>query len=315
MIYKKIKEANKRQIILFGVIKFTWHKKQKPYRILTKARKSDALITLKCIRNLFEKTATVETLILGDSTARYGFIEDDKTINFGIDSQDLYYSSKILEKYINQIPNLKNIVLFYLPYSSSNNLLKSKTQMYRASYYDAFLDIPYSDKLCAIRNGLIELSKKLLNIHSYYDKNLDKTPKDVMHPKKYTDHNTENMIKRYVNTAFKLSLNDNMLVYLKNIIEKTLDNNLNLLIVNAPYRADAKHIFENLCTENSGNFLLFKSLYDLVQKYDSRKIKIYEAFYDDSFTYDDFYDFTHLNLKSAKKLTGKIAKQLGEFYL
>lgn len=125
MLFYKEKLDDRTRIYHVLGLKLKVIKKVKPVSAMTKAKKDDALITLKCLRNLNLKINTVETLVLGSSHARVSFIEDEKSINMGIDAQDLYYSYKLLEKYIHTIPNLKNIILYYGIFSPGHELDKS----------------------------------------------------------------------------------------------------------------------------------------------------------------------------------------------
>lgn len=86
MFFGKEKIDAKTRVYHFFGIKIKRIKKDVPISKMTGAKRDDSLITLKCLRNLSTKVNTVETIVLGSSDARYGFIEDEKSINFGIDS-------------------------------------------------------------------------------------------------------------------------------------------------------------------------------------------------------------------------------------
>lgn len=66
----------------YHILGFKFTRKRKPPKIskLSRARKQDALITMKCLRNLADKVNSIETIVLGSSNARYGFIENEKKL-------------------------------------------------------------------------------------------------------------------------------------------------------------------------------------------------------------------------------------------
>lgn len=281
----------------YYILGFKFTRKRKPPKIskLSRARKQDALITMKCLRNLADKMNSIETIVLGSSSARYGFVENEKSINFGIDAQDLYYSYKIFEKYIDIIPNLKNIVLYFSIFAPGNNLEKSP-QIARTAYYSAYLDIPYRNRYVVMQKGVLELEKKFYRLESYIKKNLPKVPCDLM-TQNHKNINPEALEQRTIKRWLDLNRKATEIHYLEKILTLAEQNNCNALIVTCPY---PKRVKESVPTSDE----IFSKMYNICEKH--KNVKIYNAFDDMQYTEEDFLDFSHLNRSGAEKITAKI---------
>ena len=94
MLFRKEKIDEKTRIYHILGIKIKLAKKSVRISKMTKTKRDDALITLKCIRNLAAKINNVQTIVLGSSSARMGFIENETSINFKT-------SNEICKKYKN----------------------------------------------------------------------------------------------------------------------------------------------------------------------------------------------------------------------
>ncbi len=266
---------------------------------MTGAKRDDALITLKCIRNLFSKINTVETIVLGASNARMGFIEDEKSINFGIDAQDLYYSYKILEKYVNLIPNLKNVVLYYRVFSPGHELEKSP-QVYRTAYYSAFLDIPYKNKLIAMNKGVIELEKKLIKLAPKLEERLKKIPYDLMTPE-HPNVNPPALEQKWISSWLDLNKRNTQNFYLHNIFNLAKSRNCKVIVVISPYNPRIK-------SQLPSGSELFQNLRDICDMYEF--VEIYNAFDDSQYDENDFIDGEHMSRSGALKATAVINQYL-----
>lgn len=290
---EKVDEFTKNYYVLG--LKFT--RKRKPPKIskLSRARKQDFLITMKCLRNLAEKMNTVETIVLGSSCARFGFVENEKSINFGIDAQDLYYSYKIFEKYIDVIPNLKNVVLYFSIFAPGNNLEKSP-QIARTAYYSAYLDIPYRNRYIVMQKGVLELERKLYKIEPYIQKHLPKIPHDLL-TQEHKNINPEAMEKKLISRWLDLNKKATEIHYFDKLLFLAEQKGIKALIVTCPY---AKRVKEIVPTSDE----IFAKMYNICEKY--KNVQIYNAFDDPQYTEDDFLDTNHLSRSGAEKITAKI---------
>lgn len=80
----------------------------------------------------------IETLVVGSSPAECGFYETPRDVNFGIASQDLYYSYQLYMKSLLMFPNLKRVVLFYSDFSDGNEEERSMFLEESAKYMQYF---------------------------------------------------------------------------------------------------------------------------------------------------------------------------------
>lgn len=299
MLFYKEKIDDRTKIYHICGLKIRVIKKIPKISKMTRVKRDDALITLKCIRNLFSKINTVETIVLGASNARMGFIEDEKSINFGIDAQDLYYSYKILEKYVNLIPNLKNVVLYYRVFSPGHELEKSP-QVYRTAYYSAFLDIPYKNKLIAMNKGVIELEKKLIKLAPKLEERLKKIPYDLMTPE-HPNVNPPALEQKWISRWLDLNKRNTQNFYLHNIFKLAKSRNCKVIVVISPYNPRIK-------SQLPSGSELFQNLRDICDMYEF--VEIYNAFDDSQYDENDFIDGEHMSRSGALKATAVINQYL-----
>jgi len=292
------------QVKIFN-FKFNIKKKKKIKKytnnlFLNKTAKTDALMYMRPIRNLFSKINSVETIVLGSSAARAGYIENEKSVNFGIDAQDLYYSYQLFHKYKTIIPNLKNVILCYNVFSSGNDL-DLHPQKYRMAYYSAYFDIPYKNKLLAISEKIIDFEKKLYTLDKYINKNLKNIPIDY-YPILDSGFKTQSELEIQANLDIKLAYKNTMLHYVEKIADETTSQNLNFYIVLMPRIPSVLHLYPE-------KEKLFESIYSFEKKY--QNIKIISAFSSCEFQDSDFMDLTHLKKQGAQKLTNIINNSIG----
>ena len=261
--------------------------------------KMDALKYAKCIYNLFNKIDTVENIVLGTSEARCGFVEDEKFINFGIDSQDLYYSYKIFEKYKNAIPNLKNIIIYYSIYSSGNDLDKSPLN-YRTVLYKVFYDIPYKNKIAAINNGFIDFENQIQKLYKYINKMLPTLPTDIL-AETSSGFITQKELEDWAKREIKLKEKGGMLHWLKALANSAKENGLKIHVVLLPRNPKVKEIYPD-------TKYLFE---DIITYCDRNNLSVINAF-DYEFQEEDFIDLLHLSRKGAEKITQLIKSEVNK---
>ncbi len=296
--YKEKIDEYKRIYHFLG-FKFVKIKKKTPAWKLTNSKIDDAVITLKTLRNLSIRINTITTMVLGSSHARMGFIENEHSINFGIDSQDLYYSYEILKKYINIIPNLKNIVLYYAIFCAGHDLGNSP-QSDRCVYYKKYFDIPYKNNYLALKDRLPELSKSLDKFYNHIIKKVSLIPLDIMNSN-IKPKNSEILENKWIKTWQKLNALNTQNHYLEMILKLAKENNKEVLVICSAYNPRIKN---KLKSSNE----LFSSVFDICSKYSNADVL--NAFDDESFTEDDFLDIEHMSISGARKMTNKIYERL-----
>ena len=95
-------------------------------------------------RLLEAQAATVEVLVLGSSNAYFDYNPEYfscKGFNFAINAQSPYYDLKIAEKYINQMPKLKLVILPAIFYTLGTNLPETSNS-WRTFFYSIYMGLP-----------------------------------------------------------------------------------------------------------------------------------------------------------------------------
>ena len=234
----------------------------------------------------------IETLVVGSSHAECGFYETPRDVNFGIASQDLYYSYQLYMKSLLMFPNLKRVVLFYSDFSDGNEEERSMFLEESAKYMQYF-GIPPKNPVF------------------YADKQIDLCPKFAPYEVKTPDFDDpypfpapvfnmpENTVKTRVEKHLKGAFRgSSQTMFVERIIRSALTEGLDLTIVVAPARADYLSFVP-------ADAKPFEKLENLLKKYDG-KVRYLNCWRDADFTDADFTDCDHLNRSGAEKLTAKI---------
>lgn len=234
----------------------------------------------------------IRTLILGSSHGAYGYRAMETEFNFCLASQDLYYSYKLYELYAKNLPNLKNIILFYSVFS--NGFLLDKTsEKERAIAYKKLFNIP-------ILNNCFFLKFKSL----FFNMSLKKFKKA---PITYNNGNEINYVFMNIplNERIKQHYKNNQREnkqnhWIKKLSDLAKENNHNLYIVLSPAKTAYKE-----CLPNSKE--LFKDLLNLVESINVTLIDLYDS---NLFIDDDFGDYDHLTQKGAEKLSNYVREKI-----
>lgn len=239
----------------------------------------------------FEDTKdSVKTLILGSSHGAYGYIAKGDEYNLSLSSQDLYYAYKLYEKYSN-LPNLKNIVLFYSVFTNGFVLDKTSEKQ-RALAYKKLFGIP-------ILHECLYLKLRNYSFAHYLNK-VKKRP---------ISHNNGNLedYKFFVSPEITPELRANQHlknnlreekqnIWLEKLINLAEEKNQNVYIVLSPATKEYK-----ACLPNSSE--LFKDLYNVNGLEKATLINLYDS---EMFDSEDFGDLDHLNSKGAEKLSNYV---------
>lgn len=231
-----------------------------------------------------------ETLVIGSSHAMYGIIPDENTVNLGMASQDLYYSWKLYEKYVRQMPFLTNIVLFYSVFSPGFQLDKS-SEFPRCAAYRLYFDIDYLD----LDKALAQKMEK--NARKHEAEIAARAPLSVpeLTPSQIPDILTQDFAEKHLKNNRRSNLQD---TYVQNIIDLARKEKHRLFIVISPAREDYRR-----CLPDKHE--LFASVYGIAAN--NPQIRLVDFYDDKSFAGEDFSDNNHLLYSTgARKLTDKL---------
>ena len=266
-------------------------------------------------RDGFEKCKkTIQNLVIGSSHGDYAYIPAENEYNFCIPSQDLYYASKIYEKYDNEMPKLQNVVLFYSVFSPGFCLEKTSEKYRCLGYYKVFDIMPQTqDVLDMVKDETRQydvclnlLEKETKASKSYRGENEDKKGKMVG---RIGVANVEERAEKHLKNNRRGDLE---LQFLKNLIEKTAQNNHRLFIILAPAHKDYKKLLPDGAE-------LFASLKKLIEECDknaqseNRHVMLIDLYNHFDLPNDCWWDYDHVNHKGAEVVTSEIRKQTKGF--
>lgn len=250
-----------------------------------------------------KSTKKLKTIILGSSHLEVGYIAKEGEINFATTAQDLYYSYNIYKK-INRA-SVKNIVISYSYFSSWAHILMGRNRDY-AALFKAYFNIGYQDKDIAKENKLyikefkynLSLKKELSRLR--LTKRKCNYGNFQCYPENYSS--VDNYIEgAKIKKAFFEKSHD-QLYYLEKLLEDTKNNSQKLYIILTPMHEE---VFEYIPNKNE----LFNEMYHLTNKFKHCVVlDYYQSNLFNNGTYENFYNFHHLNLVGAKKLTKAINK-------
>lgn len=249
-----------------------------------------------------EKTGPiVQNMILGPCNARCGWVETKEDINCGVGAQDLYYSYQIYKKYYENFPNLKNIIIFYCPFSQG---LDSEYTGHFTSMiaHHVFMGIPYHNEDRALSVDFKSFERILQKDYFKIEKAISDYSNEYIG---FTRDNilSEEFIKNVALGHMKNNKRtDRENIYLISLINEAKKNNQNVWVVIPPFMFSYR---KYLPEEKS----IFSNLYLIEKKYSNVKVLNYF----DARNFDetkDFTDYEHLNKQGAEKLTKEIKKCL-----
>ncbi|WP_299103006.1 hypothetical protein [uncultured Winogradskyella sp.] len=254
------------------------------------------------------KKEAVELLILGSSHSLYGINPKyftNEAYNLSHVSQTIDLDYILLNKYINELPKLKTVVI-RLSYTTLHEQLDESAEAWRQKDYNLYYDLDVSNKLKFNSEVLsLKLKNNLKRLKNYYIDNEDpisvtnsgwanfKTPR--------ADKSLEELgfIVAKKHTAKNDDFVKENIEYIKKIANLGKDNNLKVIFVTLPaYKSYRTH--------------LDKLQYEIVSSAGKKLEKQFQncsylnLMSAKNFNEDDFYDPDHLNATGAKKLSNYI---------
>jgi len=242
--------------------------------------------------------STIEYLAIGSSIADYSFnprfFSLGKSFNLGLTSADLHTNLSILKQDIDEMSELKNVILFHSIFSNGFSLSET-SENYRCIVYDHILGVNYSHSKKPVN---LELKDKIFQEIT----NLS----DVSFEEKYFGYSRPSYYGVNVDTLDRVSKHvrenkrcPSQLSLIKEINDLLNIRGIQLTIVMQDYRSD---YLDLLPSKDE----LLRNLFEL----ELPKVRYIDllnsALFDDS----DFGDCDHLNFKGARKLTKYLDKIL-----
>ena len=247
-------------------------------------------ILLNKKNGLKKKQSIVNTLAIGSSHCAYSIIPEEfnkNIFNLGVTSQDLFGSYWMYKNIIDDLPNLKSVILFYSFFLNGYDLSKTSEQ-WRCYYCKYILGIPYKLKENKkIKKWLKQKELEQTEQHGDYN---GYDPSTF-----FGSWNAEERCKGHLKNFYR---NDNGLDYLDKVAQLANRFNHNLYIVIPPYRSDYRNELPGDLLEIAINKIKNLTNYN--------NIKICNFLYDDSFDDTDFGDTDHLLYSGACKLSKKL---------
>lgn len=254
-----------------------------------------AKIALSKRLQIRDKGKIAENLILGSSHAKCGWISGEKDINLGMDSQDLYYSYNLYKNNIENLPNLKNIIIFYAVFSPGLDN-EYTSYFYSAIAQHVYFSIPYHNEYRALEVGFSDFEKVISKKHFSILKAAQENSLEYIPEKERIV--SEDIVKQTaLNHLKNNSRQFDQNIYLENICRLATAAKHKVTILIPPFVSSYKSV---LPEEKE----VFKTLYAFAAK--NPDVKIQSFYNSDIFSNEDFADYEHLNRQGAEKLTSLV---------
>ncbi len=259
-------------------------------------------------RRVQESYSEIETLVLGDSHAFFGLDPkylDSKAFNLSNISQSLYFDQLLIEKHIDSIPNLKNIIIT-IGYYSLSQKKNVKEDIWRKYFYyhQMDLEIPFISPFDIRKYSLasnrrfcksVDLIKKYIKEGSIVG--CDANGWGNYYDKKASEVSLEEESRRTAkkHEDFLLDFGEN-LDRLQTIIDYCKKIDCNVYLIEMPVY---QSYLDNLNPEKLQK--IEESCNKLVLENDN--VTYINLRRDNNLEVSDLYDPDHLNHKGAKKYT------------
>jgi len=244
------------------------------------------------------KAKSIEILSLGSSHCEHGFKATllHNAFNLGIVDQDLYSAHKIFDTYIEQLVNLKHVIVFYSIHSQGHELCKTNSRKYTALMHYIF-GVPYDVKWLkkyrrAVQHRFKTFDDSKIDYTTFWGDVLEQKEHAVAPPSaqsRCAHHLREN--RRQIKQNH----------HLFEMAETCLKKGIQFLIVIPPMRSD---YLEELGKYHFSDEELF---YEVMHWAEKHHVPVLNELHSTGYDWNDFYDSDHLNDSGAKKLTRKIA--------
>ena len=280
------------------------------------------------LNGLHKSSKNIEVLILGNSHAAYGVnpnVMTKEAYNMAMVSQSLYYDFEIVKKEINNMPNLKYVILsldYHTLYFSNQEGTRNNW-----SYYDYGIDknidnitklsrfwfgytprVSFSILTKDIKRRYTSLLNKKYVID--YDIQNDIDIHDKMKKGFLAFKNIKNRIsqkelkiraKKFNNYVLNLNERKANLYRFEKIFQYLSSKNINIILITSPCDKKIVELFNNKVRLND-----IKEINYLLKKYNVAYFDYLNLIKDDNM----FYDFDHLNKDGALLFSTMLNKDI-----
>ncbi len=274
-------------------------------------------------QSLEKQLQKIEVLNLGSSHADSAINPEFFSrpgMNLANYSQSLYYDMKILDKYIDSMPNLK-LVFLPVSYFSLGFQLSDCDEKWRCFFYERVYGIPLESP--AIRWDVRRFSYLMLYGVDYIFSHLEKGIRNTL-AKEFNAAGSrvsqEKLLRQHINdeegkaraelseSLFKESCLARNQHFLESMIQKLQPKNIQVVLLTTPVYKTYSNYFSPKLSEIHSRIMT-----QLTQKYGA---PYFDFFRDPRFRLEDFEDNDHLNAAGAKKfsqiLDQEIIKKLAD---
>ncbi len=260
-------------------------------------------------KNYVEKNLkTIETLILGSSHSQNGINPEflkAKSCNLAFGGQPIAIDYFLLEKYMDQMKNLKTILLEVSPHRFYNELNPND---WNGHIYSNLYDIDYKVEPYSVKNYSLVLADVNYFSTIFVDNLNPKIPKPKLNKFGFMTNDFHDRFSKLKNDSLqiensfkmnnkfnnKINLKTNT-VFLTKIIEKCQKNSVKIILVGTPlYKTYNGNIPSNTKMQHQELLSTLSNKFD-IQYYDFSNSK--------RFHLKDFKNDNHLNPYGAKKFT------------
>lgn len=260
-------------------------------------------------KNYFEKNlASIETLILGSSHSQNGINPEflkTKSCNLAFGGQPIAIDYFLLDKYMDQMKNLKIILIEVSPHRFYNELNPSD---WNGHVYSNLYDIDYKVEGYSVKNYSFVLADVKYFSTIFIDNFNPKIPKPKLNKFGFMTNDFQDRFSKLKNDSLKIENSfkmnnkfDNQInletnsVFLKKIIEKCQKNSVKIILIGTPlYRTYHAKLPLKIKMQNQ------KLVSNLTNRF---RIQYYDFSESKRFHLKDFKNDNHLNPDGAKKFT------------
>ncbi len=267
-------------------------------------------------KNFLEKNLrTIETLILGSSHSQNGINPEflkAKSCNLAFGGQPIAIDYFLLEKYMDQMINLKTVLLEVSPHRFYNELNPND---WNGHVYSILYDIDYKVEGYSVKNYSFVLADVKYFSTIFVDNFNPKIPKQKLNKFGFMTNDFRDRFSKLKNDSLKIENSFKMnnkfnnqlnfktnTIFVNKIIEKCQKNSVKIIFIETPlYR-----------TYNSKIPMIIKMQHqDLLSNFTNRfGIPHYDFSNSERFHLKDFKNDNHLNPDGAKKFTIIVASLL-----
>lgn len=239
------------------------------------------------------KSDSITTLALRSSIADYSFYSPLWTgaYNLGLTSSDLFSTYHLYKNFRINLPNLKNVIVFFSVPAPGYSLINS-IEGYRTIAYKYFFNIPYSTEGYIKPEFEKRVYKKCNNLK------ISEVDSAYWGYEKKSYYGIDISAQERVRTHLRENIREpDQMNWLSSLSGLVNSDGRRLFVVIPPVRSDYKNLLPS-------DIVLYEKLFKL----ESEGLEIINLFNSDKFNDTDFGDTDHLNNEGAIKMTGELKK-------